>query len=485
MSWPSTPDAAPPGAPPPPSGWPDPSAAPTPLAPPVVEPARAPAPSRTSVVVALFLVAVLAGSALFAAGFTLGLQQSLTPGTGESEQELFAPFWEAYRKVTSEYVGAYEPKALVEGAIQGMFGALGDPYSSYMTSDEYKRSLEGIEGSFEGIGATMSSHGADGTACTTLGEGCDLVVEGVIPGSPAEKGGLLAGDLLVAVDGREVAGSTLDDVVDWVRGPSGSQVTLSLLRDGSALDLALTREVIEQSAVQASTLADGRVGLIGVSGFSSGAAADLRAALETQLAAGAQGFVLDLRDDPGGYVDAALAIASEFVGSGPIYWDEYADGTLVEHDAQAGGVATDPSIPVVVLVNGGTASASEIVSGALHDTGRATLVGETTFGKGTVQQWHLLSGDAGGFRLSVAKWLTPDKTWIHGVGITPDVVVEPGQAGADDPQVAKALDIVLGTLDGSSPAPSPAVAATAPAAGSPSPRPSAQTPSPAASPSPS
>ena len=113
--------------------------------------------SRTSIVVALFLVAVLAGSALFAAGFTLGLQQSLTPGTGESEQELFAPFWEAYRKVTSEYVGTYDPSDLVEGAIQGMFGALGDPYSSYMTSDEYRQSLEGIEGSFEGIGANMDA----------------------------------------------------------------------------------------------------------------------------------------------------------------------------------------------------------------------------------------------------------------------------------------------------------------------------------------
>jgi carboxyl-terminal processing protease len=171
------------------------------------------------------------------------------------------------------------------------------------------------------------------------------------------------------------------------------------------------------------------------------------------------------------------------VGSGPIYWDEYADGTTIAHDAQPGGAATDPAIPVVVLVNGGTASASEIVSGALHDTGRATLVGETTFGKGTVQQWHLLSGDAGGFRLSVAKWLTPDKTWIHGVGITPDVVVEPGPADGDDPQLAKALEIVLGSLDGSSPVPSMAAGAPAspivspPSPAAASPRPSGLVPS--------
>ncbi len=472
MSWPPTPASGPPDPLRPADGWPPPApfGGPVPQAPPPA--------SRTSVVVALFLVAVLAGSALFAAGFTLGLQQSLTPGTGESEQELFAPFWEAYRKVTSEYVGAYEPRDLVEGAIQGMFGALDDPYSSYMTSEEYRRSLEGIEGSFEGIGATMSASMSDGSGCTTFGDGCELVVEAVLPGSPAEKGGLLVGDRLSAVDGRAVTGSTLDDVVDWVRGPSGTQVRLSLLRDGAPTELTLTREVIAQSAIEASVLADGRVGLIDVAGFSSGAAADLRAALEAQLAAGVQGFILDLRDDPGGFVDAALDIASQFVGSGPIYWDQYADGRTIPHEALGGGVATDPAIPLVVLVNGGTASASEIVAGALRDTGRATLVGETTFGKGTVQQWHLLSGEAGGFRLSVAKWLTPDQTWIHGMGIVPDVVVEPGAAGEPDPQLAKALAIVVAALDGaaspsSGAVPTPALPSMTPAMPVPSPSPGA------------
>ncbi len=154
--------------------------------------------------------------------------------------------------------------------------------------------------------------------------------------------------------------------------------------------------------------------------------------------------MLDLRDDPGGFVDAALSIASQFVASGPIYWEEHADGVKVPVEAEPDGIAIDPGIEVVVLVNGGSASASEILAGALQDTGRATLVGETTYGKGTIQQWHLLSGDSGGFRLSIAKWLTPDQTWIHGTGITPNVVVPfpddtpagPGPAagqGARDP----------------------------------------------------
>jgi carboxyl-terminal processing protease len=257
----------------------------------------------------------------------------------------------------------------------------------------------------------------------------------------------------VAVDDRSVDGSTLDEVVDWVRGPQGTDVRLSLLRDGSPVQITITREVIERSAIQATTLADGRVGLLRIDGFSSGASDDLREALAGQLAGGAKGIIVDLRDDPGGYVNAALEVASQFVADGPVYWDEYADGTTVPHEALDGGVATDPAVPVVVLVNGGTASASEIVAGALADTGRATLVGERTFGKGTVQQWHLLSGDAGGFRLSVAKWLTPDKTWVHGVGITPDVVVQPGPPDGADVQLDRALGIVLAAL-GDAPSPS-------------------------------
>lgn len=430
-------------------------------------------------VVALVLVAVLAGAALFAAGFTLGLQQSLTPGTGAAEQELFEPFWEAYRKISTEYVGSYEPRLLVEGAIKGMFGALGDPYSSYMTQEEYESSLSGISGEFEGIGATMAAQDDAAKTCTPIGPTCRLVVVGVISGSPAAQAGLRAGDQLVAVDGTSLNGATLDDTVQRVRGPRGTKVDLSLVRDGQPVELAITRDVIQTSSVSGQVLQDGTVGYLRIDGFSSSAASDFVADLQTQLDQGIREFVLDLRDDPGGFVDAALGIASQFVGSGPIYWEEYADGSKVPVEAQSGGIALDPGIRVVVLVNGGSASASEILAGALHDTGRATLVGETTYGKGTIQQWHLLSGQAGGFRLSIAKWLTPDQTWIHGTGITPDVVVPfPDDTPAgQDPQLAKALEI-LASPAGS---PRPAASATAPPARSPSP---ASSPGPAGSPSP-
>jgi carboxyl-terminal processing protease len=202
--------------------------------------------------------------------------------------------------------------------------------------------------------------------------------------------------------------------------------------------------VIEQKEVEARDLAGGTVGYVRVSGFSNDAAADVEAALRDAGAKGQQKLVLDLRGNPGGFVEAARDIASQFIASGPVYWQEDAGGNQVETDAKPGGLATDPAIKLMVLVDGGSASASEIVAGALQDTGRGTLVGEQTFGKGTVQQWTSLEGDNGGFRLTIAKWLTPDKRWIHHVGLTPDVVVEvPTDTPADqDPVLDKALELL-------------------------------------------
>jgi carboxyl-terminal processing protease len=433
------------GGPDQPTSWP----APAPPPPPSQDwygtyPPPAPERSRTPIYVALFIVAVLSGSALFMSGFTLGLQQSLSPGTAANDQELFDPFWEAYHKIAAEYVGTYEPKALVEGAIGGMFRSLGDPYSSYMTSEEYSNSLSGLSGEFEGIGATMTAVDASGQVCDPIGAGCPLKVVSVTAGSPAEKGGLLPGDQITAVDGKSVTGATMEETVTRVRGPRDTDVTLSIIREGQPRDLRLTRGVIKIEDVEARLVAGRTVGYLRIVGFSGSAADSFRTHLKEQLDAGVRGFVIDVRDDPGGYVDAALSIASQFVGSGPIYWEEYADGRQVPTEARSDGLATDPGIRVVVLVNGGSASASEILAGALQDTGRAMLVGGRTFGKGTIQQWHLLSGSSGGFRLSVAKWLTPNKTWVHGTGIEPNVpvTVPDGTPEGEDPQLDRALEVL-------------------------------------------
>ncbi len=412
-----------------------------------------PAPPRSDralavVAIALAIVAVLGGAALFLSGYSLGRQAETTPGTAVSEQELFQPFWDTYRAITERYAGGdVDRKALVEGAIKGMVEALGDPYSSYLTPEEYKQSLEGINGQFEGIGAEIATKAADGsdTQCSTLGSDCHLVIVAPIAGSPAERAGLKPGDVVLAVDGETLDGLTVDEARDRIRGPKGTEVVLTVQRaGGTPFEMRITRDVIEQKEVEARDLADGDVGYIRVTGFSSDAADDVEAALRDADTRGQRKLILDLRGNPGGFVDAARDIASEFIASGPIYWQEDAEGNQVETDAAPGGLATDASIKLIVLVDRGSASASEIVAGALQDTGRGTLVGEQTFGKGTVQQWNVLDGDNGGFRLTIAKWLTPDKRWIHHTGLTPDVVVEvPSDTPADeDPVLDKALELL-------------------------------------------
>jgi carboxyl-terminal processing protease len=428
--------------------------------------------SRTALFVAAIGVAALSAGALFLSGYSLGVQHALTPGTSADNEALFQPYWEAYNKIVGSYVGSYTPKQLVEGSIKGMFDALGDPFSSYMTSEEYKASLSGISGEFEGIGAEMAAVDPDGQACTPLGIDCALTVVHVIRNSPAQKDGLADGDVITAIDGRSISGMSLDDAVGGIRGPRATQVTLSLMRDGQSLDLAITRDVVQTEDVSVSTLVGGTVADFTISGFSSSAADDFKTLLSTEMAAGIRQYVIDLRNDPGGFVDAALSIGNQFIASGPVYFEEDAQGHLLPHEATGDGLATDPSIHVVVLVNGGTASASEILAGALHDTGRATLVGTQTYGKGTIQQWILLSNDTGGFRLSTAKWLTPDKTWIHGVGITPDVVVEqpPDLALGQDPQLDAALGVLAAEPGSSGSAGHPGPASTPTLAPTPAPQ---------------
>ncbi len=395
--------------------------------------------------VAVVAVAILAGAALFLSGFSLGRQLATTPGT-PPEEELFAPFWEAYRAVTEQYAGGeVDRKKLVEGAIKGMFQALGDPYSSYLTSEEYQQSLQDLSGQFEGIGAEIGTVDAAGktSSCVTLGADCRLVIVAPLADSPAEKAGLLPGDIVVAVDGKALDGLTIDDARNRIRGKKGTEVVLTIERNGARQDVRIVRDVIVQREVIVRELAGGTVGYIRLTAFSSNSAEQFHAALDRFVSAGVKKLVLDLRGNPGGYTTAARDIASEFIGSGPIFWQADARGNQIATEAKPGGLATDPSIRVVALVDSGTASAGEILAGALQDTGRATLVGQRTFGKGTVQQWSLLSDDAGGFRLTVAKWLTPKKRWVHGTGLTPDVVVEATPSSpTDDPVLDKALELL-------------------------------------------
>ena len=394
------------------------------------------------------LVAILAGGALFLAGWTVGSRQASTPGTPAGDEAAFAPFWSAYHFVVDNYAGGdIDKKALVDGAIKGMIGALGDPYSSYLTSEEFRQSLQSVNGEFEGIGAEITTKKADGTDsdCTTLGADCRLTIVAPIQGSPAEKAGLKPADVITAVDGQTVDGQTIDQTRDRIRGPKGSKVTLTIVRAGGApQSIVVTRDVIQQQEVITKDLADGAIGYVRVTGFSDNAAKSVTDAVKADVSHGEKELILDLRGNPGGFVTAARSIASQFIASGPIYWQQDAKGSRLEVDAEPGGAATDPAIKVLVLIDKGSASASEIVAGALQDTGRAELVGDTSYGKGTVQQWHDLSDDNGGFKLTIARWLTPKQRWIHGVGLTPDVkvTVPPNTPAGQDPVLDKAVQLL-------------------------------------------
>lgn len=373
---------------------------------------------------ALVVVALLAGTGIFVSGFSLGARSAANPGTPAGEAAIWAPFWDTYRAIRERYaLGPVEPRTLVHGAIEGLVESLDDPYSSYLPPDEYRRRLEELSGRFEGIGARIS---LSDPSCETVGDGCLLEVVEPLPDSPAERAGLRPGDAIVAIDGRTTTGLTPTEAIGLVRGPEGTSVTLGVVRDGGdPFDVPIVRAVIVEREVISGPLADGTVGYLGLTGFSDNAARELAAALEAHLAAGRRSIVLDLRGNPGGFTTAAASIVSQFVGDGAVFWTEDASGERVETAVSPGGVATDPSIRLVVLVDGGSASASEIVAGALQDAGRATLVGERTFGKGTIQGWQPLDDDAGGFRLTIAKWLTRSTRWIDGEGLTPDVTVAP------------------------------------------------------------
>jgi carboxyl-terminal processing protease len=432
----------------------------------------------------LVLVTVMGGGALFMSGFMVGRDQGRSPGTNVTERQAWQPFWDVYDAVSKRYpLEPIERQTLIEGAIRGMVEAVGDPYSSYLSPEDFKGTLDDISGTFEGIGAEIGAVDAGGNAsdCSPFGPDCHLVIIAPIAGSPAEAGGLKPGDVILEVDGSTLDGLTPDEARDRVRGKAGTEVKLRIQRfsapvpvptpagtpgpDGSQapaptprprelldeFDVTLVRAKIQRREVTSRELAGGSVGYVHLSGFSDAGAKELREAVKAHVDSGITKIVFDLRGNPGGFLLDALAVASEFIPDGPIYWQEDAQGKQIVSDAKPDGVATSPSIQVVVLIDRGTASASEIVAGALQDRGRAKLIGETSFGKGTVQEWIPL-GDVGGVKLTVSKWLTPDKRWIHRVGLTPDypVTVPADLPAGSDPVLDKALEV----LDATSLAPS-------------------------------
>jgi carboxyl-terminal processing protease len=448
-----------------------------PLLPPAPPPVVVPPERRRgwAFTASLVLVTVMGGAALFMSGYTVGRDTGLTPPGEASEADAWKPFWSAYTFIRDEYpLEPIDRDTLIRGAIRGMVEAVGDPYSSFLTPEDFEGTLNDISGTFEGIGAEIGAVDPAGNAadCATFGPDCHLVIIAPIAGSPAEAAGLRPGDVIATVDGATLDGLTPDEARDRVRGAAGTEVTLHVLRFEASIpaptaapgaspagspapagtptprelldefDVTIVRAKIQRRDVTSRELAGGTVGYVSLAGFSSESAKQLEDAIRAHLDNGITKIVFDLRGNPGGFVTDAEAVASEFLADGPIYWLEEADGSQTEVVANSGGIATDPSIEVVVLIDRGSASASELVAGALQDRGRATLVGETSFGKGTVQQWREL-GKIGGVKLTTSKWLTPDKRWIHRVGISPDIAVTipADNPPGNDPVLDRALEV--------------------------------------------
>ncbi|TAL07869.1 MAG: S41 family peptidase [Chloroflexota bacterium] len=401
--------------------------------------------------IAIVLVVVLSGGALFASGFILGQRQATQPGTSATDETAFQPFWDVYAAIRDRYaLGPVDRKTLVEGAIKGMVEAVGDPYSTYLTSEEFRNTLQDISGEFEGIGAeigTVDSKGAT-VDCATFGPDCRLVIVAPLDGSPALKAGLKPGDVVAKVDGSTLDGLTPNQARDRIRGKKGTDVVLTIERAGvAAFDVTITRDVVRQREVITDEYANGTIAYVRLTGFSDNGATAFVDAIKAAIDKGQTRIILDLRGNPGGFVTAARTVASAFIKDGPVFWEEDAQGAVNPTESLGKGVATDPKIRVAVLIDKGSASASEIVAGALQDTGRGTLIGETSYGKGTVQTWIELNDDSGGVKLTVAKWLTPNKRWIHKIGLTPDieVAVPADNPVGKDPVLDRAIEFLSGT----------------------------------------
>jgi carboxyl-terminal processing protease len=335
-------------------------------------------------------------------------------GTPAELTQLFIPFWEAWKIVHQEFVDQpLNDTTLMQGAISGMMQSLGDEHSTFMTPQDFKEANSLLAGSYAGIGSLVDTSGQF------------LTITKPYPNSPAEKAGLLPGDQIIAVDGKDVSSLLPEAVRQKVLGAEGTTVKLTIQRPDQSepFDVQITRAIIVVPSVTSKMLDNG-IAFVQISTFGETTTKDLHKQLAALLAKKPRGLILDLRDNGGGYLDTGISVASEFISSGLIVSEKSGDGTVTPNEAIRGGLATDKSLPMIVLVNGYSASASEIVAGALQDTGRAKLLGETTYGKGTVQNWVPLSNDQGAVRVTIARWLTPKGNTIDKKGLTPDIVVK-------------------------------------------------------------
>jgi len=343
----------------------------------------------------------------------------------------FGVFWQAWDKIVTEFDGKVDYQTMVNGAVSGMVNSLGDPYTAFMNAEQSKAFDQELEGSITGIGAEVGL------------KDNRVIVIAPIDNSPASKIGVKAGDTILSIDGVDTTGMDLTTAVSKIRGDAGTKVKLQIQRGDTKIDFEITRELVDTKSVKWE-VKEGSIGYIEISRFDSNTTDLTRQATSELTDKDVKAIILDLRNNPGGFLDSAVAVTSEFLKTGVVVTEKPTARTGQEqkYTASGNGKLTNTNIPMVILVNGGSASASEIVAGALQDTGRAILIGEKTFGKGSVQAIEKLTGGAT-LRITIAHWFTPNGKNISKEGIAPNTEIkltEEDFKASRDPQMDKAIE---------------------------------------------
>lgn len=335
------------------------------------------------------------------------------------------------RLIETRYVNAVDSEQLVDGAINGMVQSLGDPHSIYMKPDMFKALKEHTAGAFSGIGVTMGF------------KDNKVMIVSVLEGTPGEKAGLKANDEILAVDGTPVTEYQPEEVSMHIRGEIGTNVTLTIRREGSEdMDYTMARDTITIRTAKRRMIDGTQLGYIRIASFAENTGKEFKEEYDQLEAAGMKGLIIDLRQNPGGLINSCVDIADMVVPKGPVVSVVQRDGSKEEHDSSL----AESKYPIVVLIDGNSASASEILAGALQDTGAATLVGAKSYGKGSVQTVVPLFHEDG-IKLTIAKYYTPNGRCIDGIGIDPDVEVQRNDSDTTDVQLEKAQEVLQEKVD--------------------------------------
>lgn len=399
----------------------------------------------------LLIIAVFAGGFIFGSQYSISTAQSGGTSLSQEAEAAFEPLFQTYNLIQSQYIDPAETSALVDGAISGMVGVLGDPNTVYIEPELAPFVDSSLAGEIEGIGAVIRE----------IEDAGEVEIITVLPDTPAQRAGLRAGDVFITVNGEDVLGLTTLQVAARVRGPVGTIVDLVMRRDGELIEFSIERARIQLIEVEYRML-ENNIGYIRLASFGVNARRQLDGAFADLGVDNLNGLIFDLRGNTGGYLNSGLEVASLFIDNGVLLIEDFGngeerifkaqndqiiqifdDGTERVYSSSAAYVGV--TAPIVVLVDRASASASELVVGAWQENGAVTVIGTTTFGKGTVQQVNTLV-NGGSLRLTIARWLTPNRVSIHGAGITPDIVIEIPQdvelAEGEDPTLDAALEFL-------------------------------------------